>query len=237
MNENSLTRWIVVLLLAASARVAPAAEVAVFFSPNGGCTTEIVRRISRAETSIDVSAYSFSSPPIGAALIDAKNRGITVRVVVDAGQESLAYSTAAGLAAAGIDVMADDRHAIFHNKTIIIDQSITITGSFNFTTSAEKRNAENLIVIADDRIAAKYAENFALHYGHSRPYNSKHKPRADSFPEEPSLQKRKSCNGTRNWTSVFTRRFRENWRGTGCRQVEGPQLFSETRHSEKSEKR
>lgn len=171
-------------LLAASMSTAPAAEVAVLFSPNGGCTAEIVNRISRAETSIDVSAYSFSSSPIGNALIDAMNRGLAVRVIVDAGQESHSYSTAPVLVAAGVDVVADHKHAIFHNKVIVIDKSITITGSFNFTKSAETRNAENIVIIRDVEVAAKYVENFQHHYRHSTPFKSKKKPRAIFVPQK-----------------------------------------------------
>ncbi|HUT14400.1 MAG TPA: phospholipase D family protein [Thermoguttaceae bacterium] len=172
------------LLSTLAAMPSLAADVAVFFSPNGGCTAEIVDRISRAETSVDVSAYSFSSPPIGNALIDAMNRGLAVRVIVDAGQESHSYSTAPVLVAAGVDVVTDSRHAIFHNKVIVIDKSITITGSFNFTKSAETRNAENIVVIRDIEVAAKYVENFQHHYRHSTPFKSKKKPQALLVPQK-----------------------------------------------------
>jgi phosphatidylserine/phosphatidylglycerophosphate/cardiolipin synthase-like enzyme len=69
---------------------------------------------------------------------------------------------------AGIPTYIDDKHAIAHNKIIIIDQSSIITGSFNFTKAAEEKNAENLLVIrGDDALVKKYLANFKEHLGHS----------------------------------------------------------------------
>ena len=73
---------------------------------------------------------------------------------------------------AGITVKTDTAHALAHNKVIVIDDSIVITGSFNFTTEAEKY-AENLLVIRDKALAEKYAQNWLEHFGHAREYKKK----------------------------------------------------------------
>jgi phosphatidylserine/phosphatidylglycerophosphate/cardiolipin synthase-like enzyme len=73
------------------------------------------------------------------------------------------------VAHAGIPTLIDAKHAISHNK-IIIDSKVVITGSFNFTKAAEESNAENLLVIHDPALAAKYTENWKLHAGHSEGY-------------------------------------------------------------------
>jgi phosphatidylserine/phosphatidylglycerophosphate/cardiolipin synthase-like enzyme len=49
-------------------------------------------------------------------------------------------------------------HNIAHNKSIVVDDSVVITGSFNFTENAEE-NAENLLVILDKDLAATYTTN------------------------------------------------------------------------------
>jgi len=66
--------------------------------------------------------------------------------------------------------LIDGVHAIAHNKVMIIDGQTVITGSFNFTTAAERQNAENLLVVRDHALAARYAENWRAHAEHSTPY-------------------------------------------------------------------
>jgi phosphatidylserine/phosphatidylglycerophosphate/cardiolipin synthase-like enzyme len=107
--------------------------VEVFFSPSGGATEAIVREINTAKKEILVQAYSFTSKPIAKALLDAHSRGIKVVTVLDRSQRTQKYSGATFLANAGIPVFIDDKHAIAHNKIMIIDRQTLITGSFNFT--------------------------------------------------------------------------------------------------------
>jgi phosphatidylserine/phosphatidylglycerophosphate/cardiolipin synthase-like enzyme len=74
------------------------------------------------------------------------------------------------LANSKIPTFIDSNHAIAHNKVIIIDGNTVITGSFNFTKSAESKNAENLLIIKSDEIAKLYIENWKNHKNHSDPY-------------------------------------------------------------------
>ena len=73
------------------------------------------------------------------------------------------------LSAGGIPVFIDSSHrpGIAHNKVMVIDQAVVITGSFNFTKAAETRNAENLLIIRDPALAAAYGRNFNAHMAHS----------------------------------------------------------------------
>ena len=80
------------------------------------------------------------------------------------------YSEADFLAHAGIPVRIDAVHAIAHNKVMVIDGETVITGSFNFTTAAEQHNAENLLVLHDQPLAAHYETNWHHHAAHSQPY-------------------------------------------------------------------
>ena len=145
----------------------------VYFSPEGGCTEAVVREIDAAQTSILVQAYSFTSAPIAKALVEAHQRGVHVEVILDRSQESEKYSSADFVLHAGIPTMIDAKHAIAHNKVIIIDGGIVITGSFNFTKAAEEHNAENLLVIRDRQIAEKYTVNWQLHAAHSKEYGGR----------------------------------------------------------------
>lgn len=142
----------------------------VFFSPRGGCTEAIVAELNRATNTVHVQAYSFTSEPIARALLDAHKRGVKVQVILDKAQRTDKYSEADFLAHAGIRTLIDAKHAIAHNKVMILDGATVITGSFNFTSAAESRNAENLLVIHDPNLARQYLTNFERHADHSEPY-------------------------------------------------------------------
>ena len=154
--------------LPAAPRSLPPIEV--FFSPRGGCTEAVEREIARAKNSIWVQAYSFTSAPIAEALVQAARRGVQVGVILDKSNRTGRYSAADFLAHARIPTWIDSKHAIAHNKVIIIDSATVITGSFNFTRAAEENNAENLLLLRSPSLAARYIENFMDHRNHSEPY-------------------------------------------------------------------
>lgn len=143
-------------------------EVETFFSPKGGCAAAIAGAIGRATQSIHVQAYSFTSAPIAAALVAAHKRGVRVQVILDKSQQTEKYSEADFLQHAGIAVFIDSAHSIAHNKVMILDGHTVITGSFNFTKSAEENNAENVLIIHQTpALAEKYLSNWQLHQRHS----------------------------------------------------------------------
>ncbi len=146
---------------------APTPAWSVHFSPSGGCTDALVAEIGRAKKSIHVLAFSFTSEPIADALIAAHRRGVEVQVVVDKSQKSATKELAEEVAKAGVATWVDSKHAIAHNKVIILDGKTVSTGSFNFTASAELHNAENLLIAHDPAMAKVYEENFQKHRGHS----------------------------------------------------------------------
>lgn len=129
----------------------------VHFSPHGGCTDECVKQINAATKSVHVQAYAFTSGPIIAALSAAKTRGVDVVVVCDKREFKIAP----------FPVYLDGQHAIAHNKIIIVDGKILLTGSFNFSANAENNNAENLLTIDDKPLIQTYEANFQVHLKHS----------------------------------------------------------------------
>ena len=149
---------------------APMPAWEVYFSPDGGCTDAVTRALGDARRTVLVQAYSFTSAPIAAALVAANKRGVSVRVILDKSQRTERYSAATFLAHANIPTYIDPAHAIAHNKVMIIDDVTVITGSFNFTKAAETHNAENLLILHDAALAARYTANWQAHLGHSEPY-------------------------------------------------------------------
>jgi phosphatidylserine/phosphatidylglycerophosphate/cardiolipin synthase-like enzyme len=135
---------------------APAYDV--YFSPKGGCADAVIYWIGRANQSVHVLMYIFSLDSIADALISAHKRGVEVMVVLD---KSQSYSQFASLKAAGIEVRNDTNwEGILHDKIAIIDNTIVLTGSFNWTGTAENSNNENLIVVYSVHIALRYESEF-----------------------------------------------------------------------------
>jgi phosphatidylserine/phosphatidylglycerophosphate/cardiolipin synthase-like enzyme len=135
---------------------APAYDV--YFSPRGGCAEAVTYWIGRANQSIHVLMFIFSLDSIADALISAHKRGVEVKVVFDKSQSYTQYPV---LQAAGIEVRNDTNwEGIMHNKVAIIDYRIVITGSFNWTNTAENNNNENLIVIHSAEVASRYESEF-----------------------------------------------------------------------------
>jgi len=148
-------------------------DTQVYFSPDGGCTKAIIEQIDNAKSDILIQAYSFTYAPIAKALVNAHKKGIKIEAILDKSNVTGNYSSATYLSNNGIPVFIDAAHAIAHNKIIIIDKEIVITGSFNFTKAAEEKNAENLLVIKSKELANTYLDNWNKHKEHSYEYKRK----------------------------------------------------------------
>ncbi len=156
---------------AAGAAFADAARWQTCFTPGEDCTRVIVAAVADARSTIRLQAYVFTSEPILRAVREARARGVDVRAILDKSQARPGRDVAAALARAGIAVAIDVRPAIAHNKVIVIDAHTVITGSFNFTRSAQARNAENVLIVRGDAaLAGAYADYWRQREQHSVPY-------------------------------------------------------------------
>jgi len=140
-------------------------DIDIYFSPDANFANDIVELISSAKESIYVLAFSFTNKDIADALIEAKKRGVDVKCVFDESQnEQQVYSQYDYLSSNDIDIKLDGSSYKQHSKVIIIDNAITITGSYNFTKKANYTNHENSLVIKDKDIATIYKNNFDTVY-------------------------------------------------------------------------
>ena len=185
-NKSKSTRLIIsiiifsILFIFSNPSITTAADLTlnntpaqIYFSPKGGCTEAIVNEISHAKSEIYVQAYSFTSVSIAKALVDAHKRGIKVEALLDKSQKKERYTSATFLANSGIPTYIDSKHAIAHNKIMVIDKETVITGSFNFTKAAEEKNAENLLILKNRKLAETYLKNWNKHKDHSEPYRER----------------------------------------------------------------
>jgi phosphatidylserine/phosphatidylglycerophosphate/cardiolipin synthase-like enzyme len=143
--------------------------VEAVFSPWQDVEGALVAAIRAARRTIHVQAYVFTSRALAAALVEAHRRGVRVMVLADREQaERTEASRLPQLAAAGIHVALEVRYAAAHNKILLVDAEgeapVVVTGSYNFTWSAQAKNAENVLILRGDRALARaYLDNWRRH--------------------------------------------------------------------------
>ena len=137
------------------------APVEVYFSPDDGVSERIEEEIQTAQNSINVLAYSFTSDPLAEAMLQKHDEGVAVRIVFDQSQvETNTGGEYENLRRAGLDIKMDGINGLMHHKVIIIDGKTVITGSYNFSASAERSNDENIIIIRSETLAQEFLLEF-----------------------------------------------------------------------------
>jgi hypothetical protein len=118
-----------------------------------------------------VGAYGLTTGSgIVEALVRAKERGVDVRVIADKTTPCERASGIEPLAAAGVPIWIDDQARIAHAKTMVIDSTVTLTGSYNWTRGAAA-NSEDLNLISSATVAAAYATHWRDRLAVSSPFN------------------------------------------------------------------
>ena len=138
----------------------------VYFSPDDGVEARLVSLLEEAQENVFFLAYSFTSDALSETLMRLSERGVTVAGVMDTQQAHSNIGTEYDIFLQnGIDALLDgNEDGLMHHKVFIIDEQIVVTGSYNFTRSAETRNDENVLVIHDPDIARFYLEEFRRIY-------------------------------------------------------------------------
>ncbi|HPO14044.1 MAG TPA: phospholipase D-like domain-containing protein [Candidatus Hydrogenedentes bacterium] len=131
-----------------------------YFSPEDHPQKAIIREIRESRTRIDFLAFSFTSKPIAEAMADQIKNGVRVRGVVEARNASSESCMDEYLRTHGAEVHPDANDYNMHDKVMILDGETVITGSYNFSKSAEKKNDENVLIIHDAGIAETYTREF-----------------------------------------------------------------------------
>jgi phosphatidylserine/phosphatidylglycerophosphate/cardiolipin synthase-like enzyme len=154
--------WLLVAVLLGLSWEVSAASVEVWYGPEDKPLEHLVRMYDRAKRYIFVAVYGLTSPLTVKALVEAKRRGVDVRVITDRERlEDVKQQTALStLREAGIPIMINRHDALMHLKQAVIDDEINTNGSMNQTTSGNRYNDERLDIIRDHAITVKAREKF-----------------------------------------------------------------------------
>lgn len=156
-------------------------EIEIYFSPKDKPTNRILELIKNAKTYIYIPTFLITHNEIATELINAHNRGVDVRIIIDANSVTTRNTKHSQLRKSGIMLKTENYAGKLHAKTMIIDDTYLISGSMNFSNSGANKNDENLVIIKDKDIA-KLHRNFFLYLWTIIPNKYLHK---NAKPESP----------------------------------------------------
>lgn len=143
-------------------------SIEVYFAPGNGPEDAIIRELKAAQSQVLIALYYLTDSEISWEIVHAFERGVLVQVLLDEEQREAKYAKGRFLAGKGIPVRYFEDPGIFHHKFAVIDK-VVITGSYNWTASAQKENEENLLVIRDQGIARTYEEEWRRLWEQAKP--------------------------------------------------------------------
>lgn len=132
----------------------------IFTSEDGALEQAIIPLVGGAQSSIRFLAFSFTDYPLANAMITRAQAGVSVAGVYENVGSSTEAAEFRTLHCAGVPVRKDGNPSFMHNKVVIVDGRFVITGSMNFSTSAEESNDENVIILDNPEIASQYLQDF-----------------------------------------------------------------------------
>lgn len=140
----------------------------IYFTPPSQAAKAIVQAIDASKREVLVQAYGFTHNAIAQALVRAHRRGVQVQVLLDRKSQNTNRYVIGVLRDAQVSLRQDGQHAIAHNKVMVIDQAIVVTGSLNFTNSALTRNADNVLILKSEDVAHAYRDQWWFHWAHGQ---------------------------------------------------------------------
>ena len=132
-----------------------------YFFPNPSNEQRVVNMFRTCKKTLDLAIFTFTRDSIAQAVLEAYQRGVKIRCIGDDGNSKVKGSDVRLLASVGIPCKTDNNLRFhMHNKMAILDNSVVITGSFNWTSQAVNKNQDNILFIEDKNIANQYTEYY-----------------------------------------------------------------------------
>ena len=185
MREQFVKRLLALILISQVFWVPLHAHSEAYFSPDDHPADRLISLINSTKRKIYGAVYMFTDALIAQALINAKKRGVDVKIIVDTATMDYEYGKGELLKENGIDVYvftiqgkkAKFGTPLMHNKFALLDKQLW-TGSFNWTKSANQKNQENVILTTNKKVYARYEKQFEILKGRAtaaRLYRSNNK--------------------------------------------------------------
>ena len=134
--------------------------IQVLFSPEDNAISNLIALVNDAQISIRFLAFSFTDYPLAQAMIDRAKAGVDVKGVFETFGSNGTRSELRTMWCANLPVRQDGNGSFLHDKIIIVDDSIVVTGSLNYSSNADESNEENVVILDNAEIAALYLQEF-----------------------------------------------------------------------------
>ena len=134
--------------------------IQVLFAAEDEVMSQLIPLVEGAQSSVRFMAFSFTHDDLGAAVLARAEAGLDVKGIFETRGSETEYSELPAMYCAGVPVRQDGNKGTFHHKVFVIDEKTVVTGSLNFSNSADESNDENAVVITNADIAAQYLAEF-----------------------------------------------------------------------------
>jgi phosphatidylserine/phosphatidylglycerophosphate/cardiolipin synthase-like enzyme len=131
-----------------------------YFAAEDGVAAHIIEKINQAQRKIHFLAFSFTHDGMGQATMERRKAGAEVQGVFETTGSNTPFSEYGKMKQAGLDVYQDGNPYVMHHKLILLDDRVTIFGSFNFSENADKDNDENLLIVTDPAFTAQFEQEY-----------------------------------------------------------------------------
>jgi len=132
-----------------------------YFFPNIDNEIKVANMLRTCKSTLDVCIFALTNHPIGAAIESVFKSGVKVRLIADDECAKFPGGEVYRLASLGIPTKTDNSVKYhMHHKFAVLDNSVIITGSFNWTSQAVKYNQENILFLECPDVAQKYTEAY-----------------------------------------------------------------------------
>ncbi len=131
-----------------------------YFSPQEDCAPKIIDLLREAERTADICVFTITDNRISKEILRAHQRGLKVRIITDNDKAFDRGSDVQDLEEAGVPVRVDKTDHHMHHKYAVFDRKVVLTGSYNWTRSADHYNHENILVTDDRRFATAFIHSF-----------------------------------------------------------------------------
>ncbi|MEO9531762.1 MAG: phospholipase D-like domain-containing protein [Crocinitomicaceae bacterium] len=143
----------------------------IYFSPGEECLSGILSQIQGASQTIKICLFTISDDRIAEALISKHKQGVSVKIITDNDKIFDKGSDIDELASAGIPVVVDVTDNHMHHKFALFDNKTSLTGSYNWTRSAEKYNHENILITDSSVVYRAFNKEFDDLWDELAPYD------------------------------------------------------------------
>lgn len=162
LDQSQIIEWLedVIRLLKPAQEDGTTVSSEAYFSPGNHCRNRIRSLLRQSRTSVDICVFTITDDEIAEAIAEAHHRRIQVRIITDNEKSTDTGSDVDRLEEIGVAVRHDNSPYHMHHKFAILDNSILLSGSYNWTRSAATQNEENIVVQDDSHLVKKFGEVF-----------------------------------------------------------------------------